>query len=247
MKETLTFNIDKLKKDYFEYLDTTKFKENKKVWLSANEIKAMMDSTFKVSSSNLREFIEETFGIRMDIDMSHNRNQLNSLIKQVTYTKKGKRTFLNLNEYIKLIKLDDFNSFIINNIEKDFKVKNRRKLEKELMYLQINRYKDTEQYKLDNMLELQSFAYYLAILDVLDEKLNYWYSQPFIHNTYVKTKNEHLNNLLDLINTHYENEKLSKYKFHSIEDIETTNPIQKIYFFLRDIQELENKKADHYK
>lgn len=247
MEENLTFNIDKIKKEYLEYLNIQKLTENKKVWLNSHEIKEMMDSNFKVSSSELRKFIENTFGIRMDIDMSHNRNQLNSLIKKITDTKKGKRTFLNLNEYIKLIKLDDFNSFIINNIEKDFKVKNRRKLEKELMYLQISRYKDTEQYKEDNMIELQSFAYYLAILDVLDEKLNYWYSQPFIHNTYVKTKNEHLNNLLDLINTHYENKKLSKYKFHSIEDIETTNPIQKIYFFLRDIQELENKKADHYK
>jgi hypothetical protein len=247
MEENLTFNIDKIKKEYFEYLNIQKLIANKKVWLNSHEIKEMMDSNFKVSSSELRKFIENTFGIRMDIDMSHNRNQLNSLIKKITYTKKGKRTFLNLNEYTKLIKLNDFNSFIINNIEKDFKVKDRRKLEKELMYLQISRYKDTEQYKEDNMIELQSFAYYLAILDVLDEKLNYWYSQPFIHNTYVKTKNEHLNNLLDLINTHYENKKLSKYKFHSIEDIETTNPIQKIYFFLRDIQELENKKADHYK
>lgn len=246
MEENLTFNIDKIKKEYFEYLNIQKLTANKKVWLNSHEIKEMMDSNFKVSSSELRKFIENTFGIRMDITMSHNRNQLNSLIKKVTHTKKGKRTFLNLNEYIKLIKLDGFNSFIINNMNKN-EVKDREILEKELMYLQVNRYKDTEQYKLDNMLELQSFAYYLAILDVLDEKLDYWYSQPFLHNTYVKTENEHLNNLLDLINTHYENKKLSKYKFHSIKDIETTNPIQKIYFFLRDIQELENKKADHYK
>jgi hypothetical protein len=88
MEENLTFNIDKIKKEYLEYLNIQKLTANKKVWLNSHEIKEMMDSNFKVSSSELRKFIENTFGIRMDITMSHNRNQLNSLIKKVTHTKK---------------------------------------------------------------------------------------------------------------------------------------------------------------
>lgn len=128
MEENLTFNIDEITKNNFQFINISEIDTTR--WKNKNEFKESIKSTFKVSSSDLREFIENTFGIRMDIDMSHNRNQLNSLIKKVTKTKKGKRTFLNLNEYKRLIELEEFNSFIVDNVEKDFKVKNRRKLDR---------------------------------------------------------------------------------------------------------------------
>ncbi|MGW9271245.1 hypothetical protein, partial [Microbacterium sp. NPDC055599] len=170
---------------------------------------------------------------------------LNSLIKKVTTTQKGKRTFLNLNEYIELIKLEDFNSFIVDNIEKDFKIKDRKKLRNELMHLQVARYKNTIYYKNDNMLELQSFAYYLGIFKTLNRYLNFWYEQPFLRDTHIETENEDINNLLNIINNHYDNNEITKNKFRSVEDIESTSEIQKIYTFLRDIQTVDNKKANH--
>lgn len=245
MKENLTFNIDEISENHFQFIKISEVDTTR--WKNKNEFKESIKSTFKVSSSDLRNFIENTFGIRMDIDMSHNRNQLNSLIKKVTKTKKGKRTFLDLNEYTRLIELEEFNSFIVDNVEKDFKVKNRRKLRDELMYLQIARYKNTGHYKNDNMLELQSFAYYLSLFESLDQYLNFWYCEPFLKDTHVESPNEDLNNLLKVINGHYDNNEITKNKFQSIDDVINTSEIQKIYTFLRDIQTVDNKKADHYK
>ena len=244
MKETLTFNIEEITKNNFQFIKINETDTG--TWKNKDEFKEPIKSTFKVSSSDLRKFIEDTFGIRMDIDMSHNRNQLNSLIKKVTTTQKGKRTFLNLNEYIELIKLEDFNSFIVDNIEKDFKIKDRKKLRNELMHLQVARYKNTIYYKNDNMLELQSFAYYLGIFKTLNRYLNFWYEQPFLRDTHIETENEDINNLLNIINNHYDNNEITKNKFRSVEDIESTSEIQKIYTFLRDIQTVDNKKANHY-
>ncbi|MEV0573143.1 hypothetical protein AB0H79_11660 [Micrococcus luteus] len=91
MKETLTFNIEEITKNNFQFIKINETDTG--TWKNKDEFKEPIKSTFKVSSSDLRKFIEDTFGIRMDIDMSHNRNQLNSLIKKVTTTQKGKRTF----------------------------------------------------------------------------------------------------------------------------------------------------------
>ncbi|MDV8169463.1 hypothetical protein L5D95_10360, partial [Streptococcus pneumoniae] len=175
------------------------------------------------------------------------RNQLNLLIKKVTKTKKGKTTFLNLDEYIKLIELEEFNTFIIENAQKDFKVANKQKLYDELMYLQIRRYKNTKYYRTESMLELQSFAYYLSLFESLDQYLNFWYCEPFLKDTHVESPNEDLNNLLKVINGHYDNTEITKNKFQSIDDVINTSEMQKIYTFLRDIQTVDNKKADHYK
>lgn len=245
MEEKLTFNLEELKENIFEYIEISEIDTTR--WKNKNEFKDSIQSNFKVSSSDLRNFIENTFGISMDIEFhSHNRNQLNLLIKKVTKTKKGKTTFLNLNEYIKLIELEEFNTFIIENAQKDFKVANKQKLYDELMYLQIRRYKNTKYYRTESMLELQSFAYYLSIFKTLNRYLNFWYEQPFLRDTHIETENEDINNLLNIINNHYDNNEITKNKFRSVEDIESTSEIQKIYTFLRDIQTVDNKKANHY-
>lgn len=246
MEEKLTFNLEELKENIFEYIKISEIDTTR--WKNKNEFKDSIKSNFKVSSSDLRNFIENTFGISMDIEFhSHNRNQLNLLIKKVTKTKKGKTTFLNLDEYIKLIELEEFNTFIIENAQKDFKVANKQKLYDELMYLQIRRYKNTKYYRTESMLELQSFAYYLSLFESLDQYLNFWYCEPFLKDTHVESPNEDLNNLLKVINGHYDNTEITKNKFQSIDDVINTSEIQKIYTFLRDIQTVDNKKADHYK
>lgn len=246
MEEKLTFNLEELKENIFEYIKISEIDTTR--WKNKNEFKDSIKSNFKVSSSDLRNFIENTFGISMDIEFhSHNRNQLNLLIKKVTKTKKGKTTFLNLDEYIKLIELEEFNTFIIENAQKDFKVANKQKLYDELMYLQIRRYKNTKYYRTESMLELQSFAYYLSLFKSLDQYLNFWYCEPFLKDTHVESPNEDLNNLLKVINGHYDNTEITKNKFQSIDDVINTSEMQKIYTFLRDIQTVDNKKADHYK
>ncbi|MCG2254803.1 hypothetical protein K4Q31_12435 [Staphylococcus epidermidis] len=246
MEEKLTFNLEELKENIFEYIKISEIDTTR--WKNKNEFKDSIKSNFKVSSSDLRNFIENTFGISMDIEFhSHNRNQLNLLIKKVTKTKKGKTTFLNLDEYIKLIELEEFNTFIIENAQKDFKVANKQKLYDELMYLQIRRYKNTKYYRTESMLELQSFAYYLSLFESLDQYLNFWYCEPFLKDTHVESPNEDLNNLLKVINGHYDNTEITKNKFQSIDDVINTSEMQKIYTFLRDIQTVDNKKADHYK
>ena len=97
------------------------------------------------------------------------------------------------------------------------------------------------------MLELQSFAYYLSLFESLDQYLNFWYCEPFLKDTHVESPNEDLNNLLKVINGHYDNTEITKNKFQSIDDVINTSEMQKIYTFLRDIQTVDNKKADHYK
>jgi hypothetical protein len=247
MEEKLTFNLEEITQNNFQFIEISEVDTTR--WKNKNEFKESIESTFKVSSSDLRNFIENTFGIRMDIySHSHNRNQLNLLIKKVTKTKRGKTTFLNLDEYIKLIQLEEFNSFILDKIrESNVEVENKQKLYDELMYLQIRRYKNTKYYRTESMLELQSFAYYLSLFESLDQYLNFWYSQPFLKDTHVESPNEDLNNLLKVINGHYDNTEITKNKFQSIDDVITTSEMQKIYTFLRDIQTVDNKKADHYK
>ncbi|MDV8169457.1 hypothetical protein L5D95_10330, partial [Streptococcus pneumoniae] len=89
MEEKLTFNLEELKENIFEYIKISEIDTTR--WKNKNEFKDSIQSNFKVSSSDLRNFIENTFGISMDIEFhSHNRNQLNLLIKKVTKTKKGK-------------------------------------------------------------------------------------------------------------------------------------------------------------
>ncbi|EQC88943.1 hypothetical protein LLT1_00975 [Lactococcus cremoris subsp. cremoris TIFN1] len=54
-----------------------------------------MKSTIRITSSEIVKFLENTLGIELDREYNnHKRNQLNSLIKKIAPTQRGKRTVL---------------------------------------------------------------------------------------------------------------------------------------------------------
>lgn len=107
MGNQITFDIRKLNDIYSDYTPT----------LNRVGHSFSPDYEPKISTGDLRGFIQSTFDISMETWESHNRNQLNILVNQVTKTKKGKTTFLNQTEFVELITKTEFVNFINKNFD----------------------------------------------------------------------------------------------------------------------------------
>lgn len=152
----LTFNLDDLYNFQFftinpNFLKIDEERTKNEPWRrfrKPKEREEILQISFKVSSTEIREFIDEVFGIGMDIDQSHHRNTLNKMIKRVVpMTQRGKRTYLNFYQFRDLILLEEFNRFILDNLQIDRKVENTERMYQEIMYLQMNKYFQTSMYR----------------------------------------------------------------------------------------------------
>ena len=86
------------------------------LFFKPHQLEKVFQSSFSVTSSQLREFLTETFGIPFELDNNSNRNRLNEMIKDIAPTQRGKRTKLNFYQYRNLILSDKFNKFILSQL-----------------------------------------------------------------------------------------------------------------------------------
>lgn len=151
----ITFNLDKLRGiDFIRPLDWKSLeklhndvnRENWEMFFRPSELEKVFTSTLKITSRDLREFLDDVFGISMSVDSTNNRNQLNAIIKKYAPTKRGHRTILNYYQFRDLILSDDFNRFVLRK-QDESKSNNKRLMYEELMYLQVNKFKESNLYQ----------------------------------------------------------------------------------------------------
>lgn len=144
----LTFNLSYISRKNIDRVDSKKREQYisgarsaypvYRNYIKPHERKNFMVSSFRVTSSELREFLENIFGIDMTT-YSSNRNRLNEMIKKVVgSTKRGVKTELDFNQYKALLMLDEFNKFILDKYMKEKSV-DKDRLYEELAYLQMSR------------------------------------------------------------------------------------------------------------
>lgn len=253
MKE-LTFNLDVINDNNFKILkplDALKILE-KQMYITATEFDKIMITSFETTSTELRAFIEETFGISFLIGSehySHHRNQLNRIIKthKITQTKQGQRSTINYIEYKNIITSDEFIKFINSNLEKDNKVPNQKKMYEELMYLQVNKYHQTSTYKQKNYIKNNTLAFALEISTNLAETIRKCYA---LHLQYPNGEYKNFNiedkikTILDITKYRFIQDNIIVYKYDSEDDIYTTNDQQIIRHFIEDVDRWNNNITD---
>lgn len=255
MNNNLTFNLDKINNENMKGIKTEnvlKMHENQ-MYIRAYQYKEIFMHSFKTTSTEIRDFIEKTFGIFFSPDKtnhySHHRNQLNKIIKnnKLTQTKRGQKMILDFEEYTRLITSDDFIKFINSNLQKDNIVTNQKKMYEELMYLQVNKYQTMNRHKEKNLIKNNALAFALNISTNLVEEIKalYCIHLKYPNNEFYKFDiNEETLNLLEITKYRFIQSNLLTYKYHSEHDVLTTNHEQIIRHFLEDVDRWNNNITD---
>ena len=180
----ITFNLDKLRGiDFIRPLDWKSLeklhndvnRENWEMFFRPSELEKVFTSTLKITSRDLREFLDDVFGISMSVDSTNNRNQLNAIIKKYAPTKRGHRTILNYYQFRDLILSDDFNRFVLRK-QDESKSNNKRLMYEELMYLQVNKFKESNLYQEQKKKDTIYYASALSLVEGFDQVLKQYYS-----------------------------------------------------------------------
>lgn len=248
--DKLTFNLDKINHDNIRGLHPADLNNifKTKLYATASDFEKILKSSFKTNSSELREFIEKTFGISFVIGTnhySHHRNQLNKIIKnhKITQTRKGQRSSISFNEYKNIITSDEFIKFINSNLEKDNKVDNQKKMYEELMYLQVNKYNQTELYREENYIKNNALAFALNLVNDLVTDIKSCY---ILHLNYPNESYKKLDlsiealTLLEITSYRFNQKNIRVYSFDSQHDVISTNNEQLTRFFLEDVDRWNN-------
>lgn len=265
MNNNLTLNLDKINKQSFFGLNQKKIIDllKKNIVIKADDHEKIIYSSWTTTSSEIRNFIENTFGICFSADKtdhySHRRNQLNTAIKNAKYgeTKRGKKSTIDFYEYCKLITSDEFIKFITTNLQKDKLVKDEKKMYEELMYLQINKYQQSSLYKQKKSRNYQAISFALEIITKaypeekdLAKKIKFFYcvfleiqKDKVNYHQELQLKDEY-KVIFDIISYRFKQSDITVYKFDSVEDIETTNDEQIIKWFIQDIDRWDNEITD---
>lgn len=253
----LTFNLEELFKADIKVLSfgeelkrvLNNPKEQYQNFIKPKDRKVYMKSGFLTTSSQIIEFLENKLGAELDREFhNHRRNQLNSIIKKIVPTQRGKRTKLGYYQFRDLILLDDFNRFVLNNFNPN-NVKDEKKMYEEIMYLQQNKFKETQLYKAQKIEDTYTSAYALNLVSGLGEFLKQKYClflyllehDIFYGDIDVSDRDKEL---LEIISYRYRQTSVSIYKFDSEFDVNTTNDEQMIRFFLSDIDSWANEIID---
>lgn len=242
--ELITFDIDKIYNQMFFYQTLKKNPQIKQGWIRTKDILLLLESSFKITTTQLREFISKNFGIEFDFESnSHKRNQLNRFIKKIgVKTSKGKTTSLNFEEYKNLITLPEFIDFITINMNfKTLTDEDKKNSYNELKNLLNNTYYQSDIYKRDQHSKRYSEAYILNLFYYTSPLIKDCYEACFYLKNNIPLPDIYTSIPDDLIEVASQRE-FANYKFDSPEDIETTNDIQIIRMFLDDIDRWDNKK-----
>lgn len=250
----LTFNLNKLMEQNIRVPDFNILRElaedpNRKEWelfFKPYELERVLQTSISFTSRDLREFLDDIFGIDMGIDNSSNRNRLNEIIKNHVPTKRGQRTKLNYYHFRNLILSDEFNRFILRNHQEDKSIDPRRMYE-EIMFLQNNKFKESALYLEQKKNDIIYYANALSLLDGFDQIIkNFYWAFIDLRNNGVyygdiNAPKEYIQ-MLDIVSYRFRQKSKLVYKFDSKEDVFTTNSYQIIEFFLQDVNRWANEE-----
>lgn len=250
---TLTFNLEELYKNHDKAIDYNElfkiYKKPAERWqnfIKPLDREKMMGLNFKTTSSEIFKFLEEKLGIEVDREFNnHRRNQINTMIRKVASTQKGKRTTLNYYQFRDLLLLEEFNKFVLNNFG-EMNVAEEEMYE-EIMYLQQNKFKETVLYEAQRQEDFQTIAYvlelipnlgnilkkeYCLLLEVI-ERGDYYGDLPLEDNQL---------ELLDVISYRFRQTSRLIYRYDSKEDVYSTNDEKLFEWFIQDIIRWANEE-----
>ena len=251
----ITFNLNELREqdlrvlsfDDYEKLHKTSDRYYWELFFRPHELEKAFHSSISITSRDLREFLDDIFGIDMGIDSSSNRNRLNEIIKKYAPTKRGQRTKLNYYQFRDMILSDEFNKFILNK-HNERQSKNPEKMYQEIMFLQHNKFKETPLYLEQKIKDITYYANALSLIDGIDQILkefywsflDLWKNQEVFYGDIYATKEQ--KQILDIISYRFRQTSNLVYKFDSKEDIFSHDKHQIIEFFLQDVNRWANNE-----
>ena len=217
------------------------------LFFKPHQLEKVFQSSFSVTSSQLREFLTETFGIPFELDNNSNRNRLNEMIKDIAPTQRGKRTKLNFYQYRNLILSDKFNKFILSKHD-EWKVDDREKMYNEIMYLQVNKFKESALYQEQKKKDTIYYANALSLVEGFDQVLKQYYSMFLdlwhiqrVDYRYIEAPAE-TKQMLDIVSYRFRQKSPLVYKFDSRDDVYSTTKNQIIEWFLQDVDRWANNE-----
>lgn len=217
------------------------------LFFKPHQLEKVFQSSFSVTSSQLREFLTETFGIPFELDNNSNRNRLNEMIKDIAPTQRGKRTKLNFYQYRNLILSDKFNKFILSKHD-EWKVNDQEKMYNEIMYLQVNKFKESALYQEQKKKDTIYYANALSLVEGFDQVLKQYYSMFLdlwhiqrVDYRYIEAPAE-TKQMLDIVSYRFRQKSPLVYKFDSRDDVYSTTKNQIIEWFLQDVDRWANNE-----
>ncbi|HFH9940443.1 TPA: hypothetical protein ACGOPI_001980 [Streptococcus suis] len=217
------------------------------LFFKPHQLEKVFQSSFSVTSSQLREFLTETFGIPFELDNNSNRNRLNEMIKDIAPTQRGKRTKLNFYQYRNLILSDKFNKFILSKHD-EWKVDDQEKMYNEIMYLQVNKFKESALYQEQKKKDSIYYANALSLVEGFDQVLKQYYSMFLdlwhiqrVDYRYIEAPAE-TKQMLDIVSYRFRQKSPLVYKFDSRDDVYSTTKNQIIEWFLQDVDRWANNE-----
>ena len=217
------------------------------LFFKPHQLEKVFQSSFSVTSSQLREFLTETFGIPFELDNNSNRNRLNEMIKAIAPTQRGKRTKLNFYQYRNLILSDKFNKFILSKHD-EWKVDDQEKMYNEIMYLQVNKFKESALYQEQKKKDTIYYANALSLVEGFDQVLKQYYSMFLdlwhiqrVDYRYIEAPAE-TKQMLDIVSYRFRQKSPLVYKFDSRDDVYSTTKNQIIEWFLQDVDRWANNE-----
>lgn len=217
------------------------------LFFKPHQLEKVFQSSFSVTSSQLREFLTETFGIPFELDNNSNRNRLNEMIKDIAPTQRGKRTKLNFYQYRNLILSDKFNKFILSK-HNEWKVDDQEKMYNEIMYLQVNKFKESALYQEQKKKDTIYYANALSLVEGFDQVLKQYYSMFLdlwhiqrVDYRYIEAPAE-TKQMLDIVSYRFRQKSPLVYKFDSRDDVYSTTKNQIIEWFLQDVDRWANNE-----
>lgn len=217
------------------------------LFFKPHQLEKVFQSSFSVTSSQLREFLTETFGIPFELDNNSNRNRLNEMIKDIAPTQRGKRTKLNFYQYRNLILSDKFNKFILSKHD-EWKVDDQEKMYNEIMYLQVNKFKESALYQEQKKKDTIYYANALSLVEGFDQVLKQYYSMFLdlwhiqrVDYRYIEAPAE-TKQMLDIVSYRFIQKSPLVYKFDSRDDVYSTTKNQIIEWFLQDVDRWANNE-----
>ena len=217
------------------------------LFFKPHQLEKVFQSSFSVTSSQLREFLTETFGIPFELDNNSNRNRLNEMIKDIAPTQRGKRTKLNFYQYRNLILSDKFNKFILSKHD-EWKVDDQEKMYNEIMYLQVNKFKESALYQEQKKKDTIYYANALSLVEGFDQVLKQYYSMFLdlwhiqrVDYRYIEAPAE-TKQMLDIVSYRFRQKSPLVYKFDSRDDVYSTTRNQIIEWFLQDVDRWANNE-----
>ena len=217
------------------------------LFFKPHQLEKVFQSSFSVTSSQLREFLTETFGIPFELDNNSNRNRLNEMIKDIAPTQRGKRTKLNFYQYRNLILSDKFNKFLLSKHD-EWKVDDQEKMYNEIMYLQVNKFKESALYQEQKKKDTIYYANALSLVEGFDQVLKQYYSMFLdlwhiqrVDYRYIEAPAE-TKQMLDIVSYRFRQKSPLVYKFDSRDDVYSTTKNQIIEWFLQDVDRWANNE-----